>query len=277
MSADSQCPKALQAGNDVFHEAYAATRDSAQHEVPILVVLPNELGLHLRNERHAFGYCCPSFERAKSAAHIAVALFALSCTEASDARTRERTRRLLEHIGGALEALNLSPSAEPVDDEIRSLLETCQRFAELARERPPAEPARAEFARHAGPRVLRITELATRDQIAGLHAAVDAALERLTSEEQRDLQVVVVGDHQARTRSLGMQYFQRRFRERPGSDERVTYGENISNEDEALALVGTRRLDRSIASAFFGDEKRLQRDVLGDAAKRCLDQMNWGD
>ena len=72
-----------------------------------------------------------------------------------------------------------------------------------------------------------------------------------------------------------MQYFQYRFREQPGADERVTYGENIGSEEEAVALVGTRRLDRLIARAFFGEEKRLQRDVLGDAAKRCLDAMHF--
>ena len=63
--------------------------------------------------------------------------------------------------------------------------------------------------------------------------------------------------------------------ETAGADERVTYGENIGTEEEALALAGTRHLDKAIAQAFFGDEKRLQRDVLGDAAKRCLEQMKF--
>lgn len=70
-----------------------------------------------------------------------------------------------------------------------------------------------------------------------------------------------------------MQYFQRRFGESEGDDDRVTYGENVSDEAEAIALVGTRRLDFELARAFFGDERRLQRDVLGDAAKRCLDRL----
>jgi len=65
------------------------------------------------------------------------------------------------------------------------------------------------------------------------------------------------------------------LREEPGADERVTYGENIDSEEEAFALVATRRLDRLIARAFFGEEKRLQRDVLGDAAKRCLEAMQF--
>jgi hypothetical protein len=32
-------------------------------------------------------------------------------------------------------------------------------------------------------------------------------------------------------------------------------------------------LDRAVASAFFGDPKRLQRDVLGDSAAELLGMM----
>ena len=39
-------------------------------------------------------------------------------------------------------------------------------------------------------------------------------------------------------------------------------------------MVATKRVDRDIAQAFFDDPKRLQRDVLGDAATACLDRMN---
>jgi hypothetical protein len=38
-------------------------------------------------------------------------------------------------------------------------------------------------------------------------------------------------------------------------------------------LVATRRLDRELASAFFGDAHRMQRDLLADAATRCLQHM----
>ncbi len=40
-----------------------------------------------------------------------------------------------------------------------------------------------------------------------------------------------------------------------------------------MALVGKRRFDRAIATAFFGDATRLQRDVLGDAAASLLGDL----
>ena len=275
MSAATSLP-ALDAGNQIFHEAYAASRDDVRQESAILVVLPTELALHHRGKRQTFPYSRPSFGRAKSAAHIAVALFTL----AQDGRANTPDRSQWAHLAGHIRSILDGPRAmesQPIDQEIRALLENCQRFVRIAHDRASeaAQGEFAEFASDAGRRILSITELATRDQIAGLHEAVDQALRTLSNAEQRELQVVVVGDHQARTRSLGMQYFKRRFHERSGADERVTYGENISNEEEALALAATRQLDKLIARAFFGDEKRLQRDVLGDAAMRCLDEMQF--
>ena len=274
------CTNALDAGNEVFHEAYGGARDGVRHQVPILVVLPSELALHHHNERRALPYTRESFGLAKSAAHIAVALFALTCEETDAPKRRSGVARLTEHIVAALEAVQAgeaaqAPNRAPVEAEIRPLLELCLEFAKAAREQAPTERRRAEFAADAGPRILHITELATREQIAGLHQAVEAALSGLSRSEQAELQVVVVGDHQARARSLGMQYFKRRLHEEPGTDQRVTYGENISDEGEAISLVATRRLDKRIAQAFFGDENRLQRDVLGDAAARCLEQVRF--
>jgi hypothetical protein len=265
---------ALDAGNHCFHEAYGAARTGIAHQVPILVLLPEELVLHHQDRRWTRPYSRPSFVQAKSAAHIAVALFALTCAESDPEQRNAGVARLLEHIAGALDLPPRSPG-DPLGDEIRSLLKRCQAFAEAACRQAPAPLLRAEFASDAGPRILQITDLATREQVVGLHEAVEAMLSTLSSAEQAELQVVVVGDHQARTRSLGMQYFKRRFNEQPGIDRCVTYGENITDEAEAISLVATRRLDKRIAQAFFGDETRLQRDVLGDAAQRCIDQIRF--
>lgn len=280
MSSGDGGVAAFNGGNHVFHEAYGEARDGVRHEAAILVVLNDALVLHRQGERRSFPYSKPVFALAKSAAHMAVALFALTSAEAEPARRRAGVARLSDHITAALETQPF-PDSGALHREIITLLEHCLGFARAASfgwagDAPPLSQAlQAQFASEAGPRILRITELATREQVAGLHAAAEAALQCLTPGEEAQLQVVVVGDHQARVRNLGMQYFTRRLHEQPGADTRVTYGENIVDEDEAISLVATRRLDRRIARAFFGDENRLQRDVLGDAAQRCLDQMQF--
>jgi hypothetical protein len=50
----------------------------------------------------------------------------------------------------------------------------------------------------------------------------------------------------------------------------LTYAEGITTVEEAVALVGTKIFDAALALAFFGDAGRLQRDILGDAAKEQL-------
>jgi hypothetical protein len=135
--------------------------------------------------------------------------------------------------------------------------------------RVSAEGLRA-FAAAAGPASLRAAADATRVQLEALDAHVARALGAMAPEERRGLQVVVTGNHQARARSLPLQYFQKLFGEAPGEERRVAYAEGASDEAGALALVGTRRLDRAIAGAFFGEPRRLQRDGLGDAARERL-------
>jgi hypothetical protein len=273
MSSESGS-NALDAANGIFHEAYGGARESLRHQIPVLVVLQGELALHQQNQRRVLPYSRPVFARAKSVAHIAVALFTLTDTESSRESQRTGVARLLDHITASLDETERS-DPQPIEDAIKVLLERCLQYAQVAREHAPSRSLRRAFASDAGPRILHITELATREQIAGLHGAVEAAFRSLSPRERGELEVVVVGDHQARARSLGMQYFKRRLGEEPGVDERVTYGENIEDESEAVQLVATRRLDKQIAQAFFGDEHRLQRDVLGDAAKRCLDEMSF--
>ena len=270
MSTDSR-RQALEAGNELFHDSYGRARDGIKDQVPVLVLTPTELALHRGDQRRGIPYSCPAFARAKSAAHIAVALFALTRPDTTPEQRRAGVTRLLAHLAAAVAEKHADPGM--LDREIEALLERCQRFAEAVNGQDWSAPLREQFASDAGTRILHITELATREQIAGLHRAVETAFSQLSASEQRELQVVVVGDHQARSSSLGMQYFKRRLQEPPGTDQRVTYGENIESEEEAISLVATRRFDKQIARAFFGDENRLQRDVLGDAAKHCLDEQ----
>ncbi len=268
-------PSALDAANQVFTEAYEQTRGQAQEEVPVLVLLPAEVVLRRGAARRAFPVFRASFFAAKNVAHITVALFALSVRDNRlSSGSLAQIKTLLEHATRALGQLD-DPALRTVQESLAGLLESSVKFATKVVETGAASVEdRAAFARTVGPQVLALTALATGEQIAELHQAVEEALAPLSSIERARLQIVVVGDHQARARSLGMQYFQRRLGEAPGDDERVTYGENLEDEEEALALVGTRRLDRVIAAAFFGDAKRLQRDVLGDAAKACLERLD---
>lgn len=229
--------------NDVFHAAYGARRTEAANDDPILVVLADDLVLVVGKTRVMAPVSPPSFHAAKMASHAPVALW-------------------LRGPSDELRAF-VTRSLPDADDTLRPLL-----TGTLAAMDDPAYD-RDAFATRMGPLLLEAIEHATKLQLATLHARTEELLARLTPEQREKLHVAVTGNHQARVRSLGMQYFTRRV----GAD-RVLYAEGVDDLDAAVALVGAQRLDRAMAAAFFGSPRRMERDLLGDAAKAILEKAD---
>ncbi|MBX3229890.1 MAG: hypothetical protein KIT84_06105 [Labilithrix sp.] len=237
--------RAIDAGNDAFHAAFDARRDDAEGRGPILVALADDLVLARDEERTRFPFTPRAFHLAKGIAHVPVALWLL--------RRRPEPDRIASLREAAVAAgADLSPDL----GALRPLLD-----ATIAAIDAPSP----DFAAALGAPLERAIALATKLQLAALHARTEEVCALLSRDERRLLRVAVTGDHQARVRSLGMQYFTRRL----GAD-RVLYAEGIDDAERAIALVAADRLDRDLARAFFGDETRLQRDLLGDAAKAVL-------
>jgi len=258
--------------NDGFHESYDQARAEAKRRAPVLVICADVLTVFRDGKRTDRELSPRIFHVIKSVAHAPVALFAALRREELDVQRLAAMATSSERVLATLDAeRELDPATRA---DLRAVLSVTLRFARAASTKLPARDALDAFAAEQGPLLLRLTEAATRVELKALDACVEQALAELTSEERAHFQVVVTGDHQARNRSLGMQYFQKRLGEEPGAEDRVAYGEGVEDADEAHALVGTRRLDNSIAQAFFGDPKRLQRDVLGDAVHALLEESN---
>lgn len=269
--------------NDAFHGLYDAARADAQLDGPVFVLLADTLVVYQRGRRTALSFTPRMFHVIKSAAHGPIALYAALhrlVDQALDGPAQARLTVLRKHVNAALASLGETEGKESERDPevlavLRSVLLSTSAFLERTSNSSAVSARELEvFARETGTLLLRLVNHATRLQLSALHAHVTEALRHMDEQELRALQVVVTGDHQARIRSLAMQYFRRRLREPEGAEERVTYAEGVTDEREALAIVGTRRLDRAIAAAFFGDPKRLQRDLLGDSARDLLNSTN---
>lgn len=267
----------LDAVNDDFHDNYQVARTRARREVPVFVVLADDLVLFHDDRRIAWSFSPRAFHVIKSVVHGPVALYAAFEREEGaqlDPMQAHRLSALREKVECA--GARLDQDAAGLDtqtrDDLRGVLDACLELLRM----PYREATRQrldDFARALGPTLLRLADVATQLQLDALHLHVEEALRALPAAALRDLQVVVAGDHQARARSLAMQYFQKRLGEPPEAERRVTYAEGVSDERAALALVGTRELDRTLARAFFGEERRLQRDVLGDSARERLAKL----
>ena len=260
--------------NDQFHDAYDQSRTEARHEAPVFVVLADELIVFHRGERSAWSFSPRTFHVIKSVTHAPLAIFAAVSRLADgalDAQARDRLGAQRERLAEALSRVDRDASElnAQTRQDLRTVLQSCARFIDALEERPQGADL-TEFARALGPVLLRLADDATQLQLDALHAHASEALGVLTPDALAELKVVVAGEHQARARSLAMQYFQKRLAEPADTERRVAYAEGISDEQGALALVGTQRLDHAISLAFFGDEHRLQRDILGDAAHARL-------
>lgn len=283
--ADDRPPvsRALDAVNDAFHEIYDRKRALEERKGAVLVVLADELVVILRDgTRRTLPLTPRLFHVIKSVAHVPVALFAAMHRSPSEAPLKKLRGFIDDALASLVKEEQVPQDTEGADHEtlpaLRTLLQESKVFVERVLALDPHrtnEPGAAgelltAFAEASGKRLLHLTELATRVQLTALHAVVEKALGELDEAELRHFEVVVTGNHQARARSLGMQYFCKRLGEPEEAEERVAYAEAVENADDALALVGTRRMDAAIAKAFFGDPKRLQQDVLGDAVRELL-------
>lgn len=249
----------LEATNEAFHAAYDAGSSAERRERPILVTLGDDLVLCRGEERVRRTFAPPELHAVKSIAHAPVAAYLLA-----DPAARSRGERL-RALRDSLDGLD--------DPELAELLAESRRFvAALIEARADDRPVdRERFAAAMGPLLLQATDRATAIQLEALHRCTEELVAMLDDAERASLMVVVTGEHQARQRSLAVQYFLRRLGEREGAEEdRLIYAEAVRDVEGALALVGKSLLDRDLARAFFADEKRLQRDVLGDSARERL-------
>ncbi len=245
----------LDAVNASFHDAYEAARDDARSAVPVLVVLADTITLLHGARRQAIEFTPELFHVIKSVVHAPVAVYvaAMGPAPRPDLAKRVRAARAALH--------RYEPHEPAIVERLAVILDATLAFLQ--------HPEHADaFARSLGPRLLRSADDATLLQLAALDAATGTLLDALAPTDRANVNVVVAGAHQARARSLGMQYFGKLL----GDDAalRLAYAESVETEEEAVQLVGMRRVDRLMGHAFFGDAERLGRDVLGDSVKARL-------
>ena len=197
------------------------------------------------------------YDDLKSIAHLALGLHSLFFQSDGDRARLAGLRSAAESALPALRDRGLTPAQLDRQREIVRLSLAVQ----SARDLPAYERAVA-------PLLLANALDAARAEIADLDAAVEAARRALGPEEFARLHVVVVGAHMAREGEIAMQYFEKLLGEREGL--RLVFAEGLWDEASELKLLATHLLDSSVGEGFFGDARRMHRDLLSDAAAEVL-------
>jgi hypothetical protein len=263
--------------NQRFHDAYDKARAAVVDEKPLIIVMQDAMILRRGDARAELVVTPPLFHVIKAVAHGPLAIFGILYRHAPGPIADRATGAALAKLQQSLTQATAALTDETIGDEadvaarLRTILARCQAFVQPLASGGAHDPARLEpFARALGPALLQATHDATRVQLAAMTRATRDLLERLAAHERQTFEVVVAGVHQARARSLAMQFFGKLLDEPPDVERRLVYAENVSDEAQAVTLMATRQLDRALAGAFFGHPERLQRDILGDAVHEQL-------
>ena len=125
----------------------------------------------------------------------------------------------------------------------------------------------ARLASHA----LETAQLAVCIELEQLHALLGRWRNDLGERRWAGLYVVICGAHQPRYREATCQYFGRLLHQPEGSgaerEDRLVYGEGLCDVDAALDLLARHIVDQRASNLLFGDRRRLQEDLLADAAR----------
>jgi hypothetical protein len=268
--------------NQAFREAYAARREAVLGRMgPIIAQIEDRLILRRGKERREAPAYTRRFHELKAVSHIPLAVYVILADTrvALDDAAWKRLAVIRERIVAVAADLDRRGFTPEQLARQRRILDGTLAFLDSVTAAGQAAPsALAAFARAQTPDLLGNAEDAARDQIETMHAVVEAWKQEMTPDELERLRAVVAVSHMARPGNVAVQYFSLTLGETwkgrfDQEGKRVLASEVAFNEAAAFTLLGTHALDESAAGRFFGEETRLARDILADAAERILADM----
>ena len=124
---------------------------------------------------------------------------------------------------------------------------------------------------------LETAGLAVCIELEHLHALLGRWRNHLGETRWAGLYAVICGAHQPRYREAACQYFGRLFHQPDGSaaeqEDRLVYAEGLCDVESALDLLARHMVDQRASNLLFGDRRRLQKDLLADAARTELRKL----
>ena len=127
-----------------------------------------------------------------------------------------------------------------------------------------------EHVRGLASHALETAQLAVCVELEQLHALLGRWRNDLGERRWAGMYVVICGAHQPRYREATCQYFGQLLHQPEGygaeREDRLVYGEGLCDVNTALDLLARHIVDQRASNLLFGDRRRLQEDLLADAA-----------
>ena len=268
--------------NVSFHVTYTRLVEQVLAQlgdsVPVVVVIGDDATL-LCNGREQREQVIPArYHELKALAHLAFGvqltlmangrgqLCELTASELHEKRTQIRDAQAAANSGYSTPMMTNTPKAPAellgraralVDKVLQEGVVDFERLHEQIR----------ELASHA----LETAQLAVGIELEQLHALLTRWRNNLGEPRWAGLYVVICGSHQPRYREATCQYFGQLLHQPEGHaaerEDRLVYGEGLCDVNAALDLLARHIVDQRASNLLFGDRRRLQEDLLADAAR----------
>ena len=270
-------PAELVALNRTTLKLYAGGRVRELATVPAVVVVSgDDLVLRRGVARTVVTVIPPEYHALKCVAHVTLGLFGHLAADPGrplgDGRVAALTeyRRQLAAAAPAVDGYGYDPATLARQ---KGMIERSRAFIDrvLADGHVSADDL-TRYCRASRPDVMANCAAAAKTQLTATHRQMMAWKAEMTPAEWAGLVAVIPGRQTPRADNAAVQYFARLFGE-PGEGRRVVYAEGLFVEDQALDLLGTRRLDGKLSVAVFDDPYRMYRDILADGARAAIDDL----
>jgi hypothetical protein len=269
--------------NVSFHETYTRLVEQVLAQlgdtIPVLVLIGDDATLLCDGSKQREQVIPARYHEIKALGHLAFGVQLTLMANGSGRLTELTTNDLHEkrsQIREAQSAMNALPgcaSSSPTMKAPAELLCRARTLVDIVLAECAVDFDRLkEHIRPLASYALETAQLAVCIELDQLHALVGRWRNDLGERRWAGLYVVICGAHQPRYREAVCQYFGRLLHQ-PGSlgaerEDRLVYAEGICDVDAALDLLARHIVDQRASNLLFGDRRRLQEDLLADAANR---------
>jgi hypothetical protein len=273
----SSVPEELELLNRASRQLYAGGRARELAAIPaVIIVSGDDLILRKNGKRTSATVIPPQYHALKSIAHSMLALFTHLAHEPGRPLGAERVKTLQEY---RLSLAAAAPAAERCGFDPETMARQKRIFAHglafidtVLKDGQVSAEDLTKYSRSSRPDVLANAAQAARAQLAATHKQVMEWKKEMTDVEWSGLTVIVLGVQTPRVENAAVQYFARLFGETSGEGRRIIYAEGL-DEEKAMNLLGTLRLDGKLSVAVFNDPFRMYRDLLADVARAEIDNL----
>jgi hypothetical protein len=267
--------------NVSFHKTYTRLVEQVLAQlgdsVPVIVLIGDDATLLCDGREHREQFIPARYHELKALGHLAfgvqLTLMANGSGRLSDVTVSELhgKRAQIEEIQAIINASQGSASRSPTMKAPDELLCRARALVDRVLEKGAVDFDRLQdHVRALASHALEIAQLAVCIELEQLHALLTRWRNDLGEKRWAGMYVVICGAHQPRYREAACQYFGRLLRQPQGPaaerEDRLVYAEGLCDIQGALDLLARHIVDQRASNLLFGDRRRLQEDLLADAA-----------